>query len=755
MEHERFKPLLTLLSIVTRIIIGAGAVLLVTLMASLFFSPAERARILAIPAAVFFICIGIVICIGAYTLILESMVKKRGYVIIDLFNMLAIRIVASIFGVALFLALGIVFKSHINDTLKSLIAGAAYILVALFAILIAVNILSAKKYNQSKHFDARQAQEFYLERREQAIKDLPRVTRKITRLRKSINIYSVLLFVACIFTALASGILGFGIISAVLVLFSAYFAFGILLRIKPIGNKTNVNEYSKKSDYPYIYGLAEKAATDLGIKGRIRIIFTLSFNAAISKSGRNYTLMIGTELLNAATDDELYQILIHEFAHTTKDGNPEEKEFRLYGLITDRYRNKFVFLANALFALPDSIYTFEYSLYRAVSSVAKESAADKAINKHGTAQIAANALAKLFYLESFARESKCLIKESIFKHKEFTKHYTQMLSDEFRKAVALRGEFWKELIFKEIQPRNATHPITRKRIEDLGIDDFEVCFENRSDSLIGECKKATLDVDTRFYEYNKERHAEASEHFLAIYDKWAESGKRVAAEQARPIIDTLFSLCCFDELESLCDDIIANTENRQATAHAHRTKAVILLSRYDKKGIEHFYTAVDINKNYVEEAIDMIGLYCCLCGWQDELDIYRQKALEWQQNNIDEYSHTATLNHETDKITADDIPEETRKSIVDFIKSIDENQISRVYLVQKQVNDSFATNAVILRFKPAVHHKIAERICDKLYDFLDTHPSGIQFSLFVYNNSLAPVINSVENCCIYDAAFDK
>jgi hypothetical protein len=228
-------------------------------------------------------------------------------------------------------------------------------------------------------------------------------------------------------------------------------------------------------------------------------------------------------------------------------------------------------------------------------------------------------------------------------------------------------------------------------------------------------------------------------------------GKPITDESSRSILEALWKLYRFEEVEALCDDIIANNKNRAATAHSRLLKGILLAMRYDKDFIGYIYDAIDINSNYVEEGLNVIGEYCCKMGLQKELDEYRERSVILAQSNIDEFSKLNDL-LPTDNVMQDDMDKEMLDSILKYFESISENSISRIYLVKKVINENFFGSCFIIRFKEGSPEAVVMRVMDKIFNHLDTHESERHFSLFYYGVQYAPVIAKVENSCVWDIA---
>lgn len=147
------------------------------------------------------------------------------------------------------------------------------------------------------------------------------------------SMYSVLLAIAALAIAFLAGVLWnstemFALIMvfvameyAILAVFSRIRFFDEHLRFAD--DKT----YISKNEYPELYALAEKAAKELGCDNkRIRIALLPDFNAGIAKVGHSYSVQLGVIMLGSLSQAEVYSVLLHEFAHVSRESKRYETE---------------------------------------------------------------------------------------------------------------------------------------------------------------------------------------------------------------------------------------------------------------------------------------------------------------------------------------------------------------------------------------------------------------------------------------------
>lgn len=651
------------------------------------------------------------------------------------------------FTVALAVA-GAIGGMNLSESITNILGFVTLGIMCLVAILAFINVIGSKRYGAKLRNNVRLMQEHLLSRRDEAIQNLPRVVRRMITIRRVTTAYTVFILLIAMATALLVGACGkYG-----LAVFPVYLFYGFFGRLLPRLQKPDFSDYTKPEDYPALHAVAYRAADTLGEKGEIRIFLTPDCNAGIAKIGKVYSLQLGVQLLAVHSEEELYQVLLHEFAHLTKESNPADKETRLFTFITERDDSPMSSYLNLLFLLPDTVYVLEYIIYRMTSSAVIETLADKAIVKQGNPQLAASSLAKIAFYTLFERELNDFIEDHIFAPETPRRDCITVKINAYRNAIIKRETAWRQIFENEIQPRSASHPILRTRLENLGVSDYTVTLPDDTGAYREECNQAIAHIDNIIFEsfsqdYEKKRENNYLQP-LRIVEEWQRRETPLAAEESRNVIDALGILGRTEELEALCDEIIANTENVFATPHALMSKGVCLLNRYDKEGIDYIYRAIDINHNYLESGLERIGEFCCLMGLETELEEYREKAVELQQENHDSFEHSANLTARDD-LVADTMPKEMLDSILSYINGIDQGDVDSVYLVRKIVNDHYFSSVFVVKFKKDTTEEALDAFMDALFNHLDTRPEDWQFSLFLYDSVTAPAVNKVKNSCVY------
>ena len=653
------------------------------------------------------------------------------------------------------LALGFYLRVH-NPTLMGIGSCMAALLAVLMIVMMVISERKAKRLKKEQEMSVRGEQEYYWSRREEVVRDLPAATRRLISLRRR-TVWCWGIWVAV--SLLTSFLCGVGLFSVIFIAVPMFVLSSLFWRIPPAASSYDFSEYTDPSEYPALHALAHRAAQAVGADAEIRILLQADCNAGIARIGKVYSLQIGVLLLDMLSEDELFQVLLHEFAHKAKEEINTDREYRLFRIITEREKsvwgdaamNK---IGDAAFQYADMLYCREYSLYRAVASSAVEAAADLAIIELGDVQVAANALAKINCFECYEREEGKFAK-LFYLPEQPRGDAVSVRSRYFRQALAVRESVWRDLFAREITPRNATHPVLRERIAALGVTSYDLSLMSKEGAYAAECQRAMKQMDALLCEGMADQYAELRKMNyldpLRVVEAWRAANKTVTVEEARPVIEALWAIGEYREAYELCLKLIAESDNLFATAFPNLMVGTYLLWDYDPAGIAHLYRAIELNKNFMDRALSLIGDYCCFAGWQEELDKFRERAPELVQMHRDVYSKASELKYD-DRLVAEHLPEGMLEDILDYMMRVGEDRIERVFLMRKVITDTFFSSVFVISFCEGTSEEKVGEILEKIFLHLDNRPEDWQFSLFELDLQISAAVDQVPNCCVYDRA---
>ena len=172
-----------------------------------------------------------------------------------------------------------------------------------------------------------------------------------------------------------------------------------------------------------------------------------------------------------------------------------------------------------------------------------------------------------------------------------------------------------------------------------------------------------------------------------------------------------------------------------------------MLYRYDERGMDLIYRAMEQNGNYIEEGLNILGTFCCLTGREKELSEYREKAAQLAQKYKDHDTQVSFLSPK-DNLTKDTLPDGMLEEILAYIKSIDQDIVQNIYLVRKTVSETFFASVFIIHFYGGTDAQRNE-IMHKIFRFLDSHPTEWHFSLFDYFEYPEVKVEKIKGSLVY------
>ena len=664
------------------------------------------------------------------------------------------RYALSIISAVAFVILGIVASSVILGNVAIIIS--LSVAAACPIIIYVVNLILGKCYinkiNKSKVDDMHN---YMLRHRQEAENTAQIKLALLKRIRCVGSIIAVFVWVCAVCASLIFGALlkSFEWFSLFCLAYCAlvfYAAYGRVYRKKRIIlGEGDIPLLSHK--YPKLYKLARRAADTLGCEDEICILLTFDSSASIAKDKNRYLVILGTVLLDILSEEELYCVFLHEFSHVHSECRESTKatDYNEWLRTKDADGDKLGFIEN-LFLYTDVCYSFNYMVYNYATSVVNELEADRTALKYGNPKAAVSALVKTKYYDMYLWEEEWSNRRSILESEELAADYLKNLLEDFKKKLEDRREFWRDLLEKEILSHSATHPTLKMRMELLGVSEIEEMENNSSEAYLAEIKGLLDYAEKWIYEDRLKSYSQEREQWylkpLKRIEEWKKKGMPVTAETYVDIISDLRGVRKNDEVEDLCDRVIAEL-NENSAAYAHFTKGNIMLHRYDVGGIEHIYRAIELNRNAINEGLFLVGSFCCYTGNEAELLRYRELAPKLAQQEKDEGAYIGVLTKK-DKLTKENLPEGMLDNILSFILSLNKDLIQNVYLVRKTINDKVFTSAFVIRFTDEAGDQRGE-IMHKIFCYLDAYPEDWQFSLFDYDDVKNVNVEKIEGSLVY------
>lgn len=638
-------------------------------------------------------------------------------------------------------------------------AGTAYAVCAV-ALLLCVVVsgvggrLYAKKVGG---LNVRQANAQADERMARLAKDGEREWKRIRRACVLSCAYIALLWALSLLLPFFYGAAGYGSTQLFAILLCLFFQLSLMGKCLRTREKPDPEGILPEAEFPQLYAMVRQVGQQKlkNKKLAIRVMDDIpdrECSAAVLLHDDCVTFWIGAVLLCVADEGELRQVILHEFAHMDGADMHQDKLYgRVMGYLTASGRNVFAILADTALMLPVAYLSIEGQLYFLFSSREKESRADDAAANLGDRQKQASVLAKIHAHDLYAFEQEPY--ECIFASEQLPQHLLTDRARAYREALTRRGGEWRRILENELPSRVATHPTFRQRWEALGCCDYDLTPAPADTEFTAECWAAAETADASRASLGQERYAQLRQEAyldkLAIAEEFESCTRELTPDELRPPMLAYYQIGRPDKMEALCDEILEKHDSPYSTAFARYWKGTLLLHRYDDSGLPYVYQAMEVNSNYIDEGLELIGRYCTRMGLAEELEEYRRRAPELMQLKKDRQLQGITAKA---KLSEEQLPEGWLERICGFIRNAAGEDICCIYLVKETVTEDYAPSSFVLRLREETPEARAEEIYDKVFRLLDDWPEDWDFCLYLYEASMEKPLKQVPGSCVWPLA---
>ncbi len=646
-----------------------------------------------------------------------------------------------LYAIAIILTIGVgilkLFTPYKTNTFVNvaIIVVGSVAIIAILTLIIINSVYNSKLTKEIKNLDIQKTAMEIVENRKNAEEYLAKTKIELEKTIKQVTSYSIILLILSQIVAFAF-LVDF-VPLCIFLIFLNYACLGVIFHQK---NEYNLKICKTKDEYPLYYQLIDRARRNSTYKGKAYFTFVEEDNVTVYQCQKYCVIELGVAYVATLHEEELYQVLLHEFEHIGEKAIFPAKFFDL--------ENQFSTDSSVLFNYWENQFCFKFSIGKVVTSILNEEMADGVINEKGNTKLTAKALTKSAYLLNFDYDCFKVVKP-IWLYEKPCEQYWQEYVKCFKVACESNHEFWNELIRKEIQPLITTHPITRKRLEAIGEDIAEIDFPNEDDPFYLESKKALQEVDKNSqllsqYEYTRKEYLASKE----IIENWENEGCQFNEDNYFDIFFKLNNFLHFDKAEMLCDKALENATAKAILACANFYKGIYLLYRYDNKGIEFLYKAQELEPEKFGECMQTIGLYCCKMGLEKELIAMREYR-DSHTNEMFKYMQDVNI---LDRKTLSEFnfPKEFLSDVKNFCLENGENKIKKIYGAKRTLKGDELQIVFYLSFKNVKIEQINE-ICNKFYNFASAndHIKDFNIHLYVNNNLFETTLKKIPNSLLY------
>ncbi len=511
-------------------------------------------------------------------------------------------------------------------------------------------------------------------------------------------------------------------------------------------------------ELPLLEAMAKRAADAAGVEGTIRLELTRDCDCDINRFGSTYVVFLGTRLLTALTEEEVYQAMLSCFDYFSRPKEYREvlRRHRLGELGTADIR-PVTCVFDWFFSYADVTMEWEYDLYLTAYKLHNDRLSDRRIREVGDPAAAVSGMCKRAMWRFFVFEVNDLI-PTLFYEPETPDHSHEWdVCNAFRKGLATRHEAWLELLSHELRPENSRrYPTFRESWPSLTPDadapavavwvpDLTTPYGEEITRAVDRVEKAVHDEIKPYYQTARKREYLEP---LGIVEAYENNPAGYTTPELSPVLNAYRDLGRMGDAEALCDTILETEKNPFAQAHAVYFKGMCLLHRYETEGIDLIYRAIDLNKNYMKDGFEMVEEYCTMCGLADEYETFLRRAETQMSAHAANHEDAGSL-----KPTDHLIPEEELggmlPDILAYMEKVSEGCIREIYLVRKVISEDFFSSVFVINFEYGAPQEDMRRAYEAIFNYLDAYPVDWQFSLFAYDRQTELAVRRVEGSLVW------
>ena len=511
-------------------------------------------------------------------------------------------------------------------------------------------------------------------------------------------------------------------------------------------------------ELPLLEAMAQKAARETGIKGTVRLELTRDCDCDVNRFGKTYVVFLGTRLLTALTEEEVYGALLSCFDYFSR---PKEyrRVFRRHrlGQLGAADIRPVTCVFDWFYSYADVTLEWEYDFYITAYKANIDRMSDHRIREQGDPTAAVSGMCKRAMWRYFTFEANDYLAKPFYYEAEPHWHFELDVCEAYRRALEVRHNAWLDMLSREMRSEGERHyPLFRDSWRSLTPDaasptvdvwapDLDTPFGKEAMHAV-ELVEIRIRKDlARSYKTAREREYLEPLHITEAYEA---DPTGYTTPELSPVINAYRDICEYGKAEALCDRIMETETNQFALAHAIYFKGMCMLHRYETEGIDLIYRAIDLNKNYMKDGFEMVAEYCTLCGLEDEYATFLRRAEI--QVSAHAYNHegagslSAADRLEPETALGDMLPD-----ILAYMEKVSEGCIREIYLVRKVISEDFFTSAFVIMFEYGASEDVMRRAYEAIFNYLDAYPVDWQFSLFVYDRETEAAVKRVANSRVW------
>ena len=670
------------------------------------------------------------------------------------------------FGI-LFLILLLIFMVFLICGAVLLILGEAYAtalilglsgLLGFSVVLGGAVLLGRRRPKIDDETQAEKLHELYVSLVDNADIDPDAFTRKLNRLCRLGNIYVFLLlalillsiggnFIIHVYTNIKPGVY-FGLYAGGMLVMACVLIESFYVKIDPPDMPT-----VSRKESPLLFELIDEASAGTSSRRMDMIYLSLDAGCSVTRIPVGFksrdSMCVGIYLFGILTMDELRSVFSHEFAHiSNKDtiiGEKATKNLTRWENISTAIERK-GFIPKTLLGTFAQYYTTRLSLHLSAISKQKEYLADKTAAEHVSPEIFAATQAKLEIMNLFISETIGPNSLEIRDSETPPENHFNLLFSAFYRNYDKKKTDWLLQIKKRMSTKYDSHPTFTDRLRAVGIEDFitELSFEhdnsdyqNEVDEIIAKMNSFWAAIMADVWGIVREgylKSLEAIDSFIETddEDKLLEYG--MALENTG---DEDSAVIVYDKV------LKSNPEN----AGALFRKGQILLTRNNEEGLDLIISAVDLDNDFIENGLSLIGNYLVANGMADKKDELKEWALKKSEIHMKKQDEINNL-YSSDRFLPCDLDDETVEKIKSILLGI--KYVSAAYLVKKDLKHTVGDYYVLgVELGGFLSLNKRQTVLETITEEIDELDFGYYLLDLQANRSFGKAISLINNSAIF------
>lgn len=566
--------------------------------------------------------------------------------------------------------------------------------------------------------------------------------RKVDKLITLANAYLIFLIaIQCVFfyaLGCTKADFGAGIIGVSIFTLAPLF-FSLML---PAVTEEQKSAFISEKQFPMLYETARRAYETTNCTGQLQLAYSTE-GIAINKVGNKITVFLHPSIVRLLTQDELYNVLIHEFAH---DVNVDTRRAMRYFKAEQKWEASDGVGYSSLFtAFLQQKISFAIAKYRAFSSRYHEIKADELVAKLGNAQHYTNANAKSEMYKLYNQNGNFVMNYEIFASDNPPEDWYTKDVECFFAAKEKFEPRWRQQMAVELPAMNDSHPTFRMRMENANCTHYD-CDTVESNQQYVEEQNRFIEFGNKLlakemkpqYQFIREDAFLTRNKYFEIYQKF-KAGENISSNTLVECAKSLFNVD--NEKTSEIVEVLIDRKS----PWGYYIMAMIHLENNDERCLPLFEEAMKTSA-LAPDCIQNIGLFALRTGNQQLLDEYRSRVADTMQTSKDVYDDRVW----TPKIPLKQcaLPESARNQLIDELKKQFENNLTAVYMASYS-KGSTETHIVMAQFDKKLKPQQLYPLFSQLSEVIENFGDENILSAVTLNKQQFNAIKKVDGSLVY------